>query len=60
MSEPFSQINTISEVYKFSNIQTKCPLNIVRICAVYRVQIYSDIHLVNMWHPNIFEYLFGN
>ena len=31
----------------------------IRSLAIFAVQIYSDICLVNMWHPNIFRYLFG-
>ena len=30
----------------------------IHIFAISRVQIYLDICLVNMWHPNIFRYLF--
>ena len=31
----------------------------IRICAISEVQIYSDIHSVNMLHTNIFVYSFG-
>ena len=39
-------------------IQINWPSNIIHICAISPEQIYSDIHLVNMWHPNIFWYSF--
>ena len=37
------------------------PSNIIRIRirAISGIQIYSDIHSVNMLHPNIFGYSFG-
>ena len=31
----------------------------IRISAISGIQIYSDIYLVNMLHPNIFGYSFG-
>ena len=44
-----------------TNIRIKLPLNIIRIRirAISGVQIYLNICLVNMRHPNIFGYLFG-
>ena len=61
MSEPFSKISSISDDYEYSNIRIKLPSNIIRIRirAISGTQIYSDIHSVNMWYPNIFGYSFG-
>ena len=61
LSEPLSKITSISDEYEYSNIRIKLPSNIIRIriCDISSVQIYLDICLVNMWHPNIFGYLFG-
>ena len=61
MSEPFSQISSISDEYEYLNIQIKLPANTIRICicAISGIKIYSDICLVNMWHTNLFGYLFG-
>ena len=53
----FFKVTTISDEYEYLNIRIKWPSNILRICAISRVGIYSDIRLVNMWHPNIFGYL---
>ena len=52
-------VTTISDKYEYSNIKIKCSSNIICICifAISWLRIYSDIHLVNTWHPNIFEYL---
>ena len=56
MSEPFSKISSISDEYEYLNIQIKLPSNKLRnhILAISGIQIYLDIHSVNMWHPNIF------
>ena len=53
--EPFKK-SLISDEYEYSNILMKLPSNIIciHIHAISRVQIYLDICLVNMWHPNIF------
>ena len=61
MSEYFSKVTTISDEYKYSNIQIQWPSNIICILihAISRVGIYSDICSVNMWHPNIFRYSFS-
>ena len=61
MSEYFSKVTTISDEYEYLNIRIKWPSNIIRIriCAISRVRIYSDIRSVNMWHANIFGYSFG-
>ena len=61
MSEPSVKIPLISDEYEYSNIQIKLPSHIIciRIYAISRVRIYSDIRLVKMWHPNIFVYSFG-
>ena len=61
MSGPFSKISSISDEYEYSNVEMKLPLKIIciHICAISGVQIYSGIRLVNRWHLNIFEYLFG-
>ena len=61
MSEPFSKISSISDEYEYLNIQIILPSNIIciRIRAISGVRIYWDIRLVNMWHPNIFGFLFG-
>ena len=60
-NKPVSKVITISDEYLYSNIRIKLPSTIIRICihAISRVQIYSDMRSVNMWHPNIFGYLFG-
>ena len=49
-----SVIITIIQILK------KMPLNILHICicAISLVQMYLNICSVNMWHPNIFGYLF--
>ena len=59
MSESFSKVTTISDEYKYSNIQIKWPSNIICIRAIYEyfwtfvrfiicgIRIYSDIRLVN-------------
>ena len=61
MSEPFKKTSLISDEYEYLNILIKLPSTIIciRIHAIFVVQIYLDIFLVNMWHPNIFRYLFG-
>ena len=61
MGEPFSKISSISDEYEYKNIQINLNSNIICICicAISGIKIYSDIHSVNMWHPNIFGYFFG-
>ena len=62
MSEPFLKISSISDEFEYSNIrEKKLPSNIIRSwsLAISGVQIYLDIALVNMWHPNLFGYLLG-
>ena len=60
MSEPFKK-NSISDEYEYSSIRITLPLNIIPICirSISGIQIYLDICLVNMGHPNIFGYLFS-
>ena len=60
-NEPVSKVITISDEYSYSNIRIKLPSTMIhiRIHAISRVQIYSDMRSVNMWHPNICEYLSG-
>ena len=57
----FSKISLISDEYEYLNIWIKLPSNNVRICdcAISGIQVYLDICSVNMWHPNIFGYLFS-
>ena len=61
MIKPFLKNPSISDEYEYSYIWIKWPSNIIfiGICAGSRVQIYLDIHLVDMLHRNIFVYLFG-
>ena len=61
ISECFKKNSLISDEYEYSNIQIKWPSNIIRIRirAISRIRIYSDIRSVNMLHPNIFGYSFG-
>ena len=61
MSEPFSKVTKISDEYEYCNIQMTWHSNIICICilAISRLQRYSDICSVNMWHLNMFGYSFG-
>ena len=54
MSEPFFKYSSISDKYKYSNIRTKLPSNIIciHIHAISGVQINSDICWENMWYTN--------
>ena len=61
ISEYFLKISSIRDEYEYKNIKIKWPSNIIRIRirAISGIQIYSDICLVNMLHPNLFRYSFG-
>ena len=45
-------INTVFNIDSLNNSSS-------RICAIFGVQIYSDIYSLNMFYPNISEYSFG-
>ena len=61
MSEPFKKNSSITDKYKYSNIQIKWPSNTIciPIRAISGVRIYSDIRSLNMLQSNIFRYSFG-
>ena len=54
MSDPFYTVSLISDEYKYSDIRVKWHSNVIRIriCDISGVQIYSDIHSVNMLYLN--------
>ena len=47
-------------IFEYSNILIKWPSNIIPICAISPVWIYSDIYLLIFGQPNKFKYLFVN
>ena len=61
ISEPFLKFSSISDENEYLNIRIKLPSNNILICIhdISGIQIYSDICLVNMLHPNILGYSFS-
>ena len=51
-----------AQIFKYSNIQIKWLLNIllIRICAIFPVRIYLDLHSYIFGRANIFKYLLVN